>query len=48
MQWLRFHPSDAGGAGLISGQATKIPHAIWSSQNKKKKFLEREGDIKLT
>ena len=40
VQWLRSHPSDAGGAGLISGQGTKIPHAIWSSQNKKRSSLK--------
>ena len=27
VQWLRFHPSTAGGTGLIPGQGTKIPHA---------------------
>ena len=40
VQWFRFHPSDAGDAGLISGQGTKIPHAILSSQNKKRSSLK--------
>ena len=35
VQWLRFCPSSAGGAGSISGQGTKIPHA--TQQEKKKK-----------
>ena len=31
-------PSNAGGAGLIPGQGTKIPHASWSkNQNVKQK-----------
>jgi len=29
VQGLRFHASNAGGAGLIHGQRTKIPHAAW-------------------
>ena len=27
VQWLRLHAPTAGGAGLIPGQGTKIPHA---------------------
>ena len=27
VQWLRIHPSNAGGAGSIPGWGTKIPHA---------------------
>ena len=41
VQWLRFHASIAGGMGSIPGQGTKIPHATWHSQLKKKKD-ERE------
>ena len=26
-------PSNAGGAGSIPGQGTKIPHAMWFGQN---------------
>ena len=37
VQWLRLRTSTAGGAGLISGQGTKIPHAAWRGQKKKKK-----------
>ena len=36
VQWLRLHASTAGGAGWIPGQGTKIPHAAWCSQKKKK------------
>ena len=31
------HTSTAGGAHLISGRGTKIPHAEWHSQKNKKK-----------
>ena len=32
VQWLRLCASTAGGAGLIHGQGTKIPHAMWRDQ----------------
>ena len=47
VQWLRLHTSNAGGAGLIPGRGTKIPHAaqhtqkIKTKQNKKHKGGER-------
>ena len=28
VQWLRLHASNAGGAGLIPGQGTMIPHTV--------------------
>ena len=28
VQWLRLHAFNAGGAGVMPGQATKIPHAL--------------------
>ena len=37
VQWLRLCPSTAGGPGSISGGGTKIPHASWHGQKKKKK-----------
>ena len=37
VQWLRLCTSNAGGAGLIPGQGTKIPHAVVCSKKKKKK-----------
>ena len=37
VQWLRLHAPNAGGIGLIPGQGTKTPHAIWSGKSKKKK-----------
>ena len=35
-QWLRLCASTAGDAGLIPGQGTKILHALWPGQKKKK------------
>ena len=29
VQWLTLCPAHAGGAGLIPGQGTKIPHTSW-------------------
>ena len=29
VQWLGLHVSNAGGAGSIPGQGTKISHASW-------------------
>ena len=40
-QWLRRCTSTAGGAGSISGQGTKILHAMQTGQKKKKKLLNR-------
>ena len=34
-QLLRLHASSASGAGLIPGQRTKIPHAVWHGQKTK-------------
>ena len=34
--WLGLHNSTAVGTGLIHGQGTKIPHAVWHGQKKKK------------
>ena len=39
VQWLRLHVPDAGGMGLIPGRGTKIPHAMWCGQKKKKESL---------
>ena len=36
VQWLRLHASTAGGVGSIPGPGTKILHAKWCSQKKKK------------
>ena len=33
VQCLGLHTSTAGGMGLIPGQETKIPHAMWHGQN---------------
>ena len=32
IEWLRLHASNAGGAGSIPGQGTKIPHAMGHGQ----------------
>ena len=37
VQWLRFPDSNTEGTGLIPDQETKTPHAVQSSQKKKKK-----------
>ena len=37
IQWLRLHASIAGVMGSVSGRGTKILHAEWLSQKKKKK-----------
>ena len=36
---LRLQTSSTGGVGLISGQETKIPHALWRGQKKKRKIF---------
>ena len=36
VQWLRLHAANAGDTGLIPGQATKIPRALWPKRKKKK------------
>ena len=36
VQWLGLRASTAGGRGLIPGQGTKILHAVWHGQKKKK------------
>ena len=41
VQWLRSHAFNARGAGVISGQGTKIPHATWSGHREKKEFSDR-------
>ena len=42
VQWLGFHALTAERLGLISGQGTRIPQAMWSSQKKKKKKKKTE------
>ena len=39
-QWLKLRTSNAGGAGSIPGQGTKIPHAVGCSHKKGKKKSE--------
>ena len=43
VQWLRLHASNAGGAGSIPSQGTKITHTAWSGP-KKKKNRKENGD----
>ena len=40
-QWLKSHTSNARGAGVISGQGTKIPHATRSGQKEEKEVSDR-------
>ena len=45
--WLRLHASNAGGVGSTPGGGTKIPHAVWCSQNRKnyiKKKKKKGGE----
>ena len=39
VQWLRLRASNAGDAGLIPGQGTKIPHDSKTKKKKKKKLM---------
>ena len=34
VQWLRLSAANAGGVGFISGQGSKIPHAMWPKRLK--------------
>ena len=43
-QWLRLHASNAGDAGSIPGQGTKVLHATQCSQKKKKKQAGTLGE----
>ena len=45
VQWLRLRASTAGGAGLIPGQGTKIPHAMQSKKEKKKAKTKNRATI---
>ena len=42
VQWLRFHPSNAGGTGSIPGRGTKAPH---DAQPKKKNCVQTKGQF---
>ena len=42
VQWLRLHASTAGDTGSIPGHGTKIPHAAWCGQKKKKGKMKLE------
>ena len=38
VQWLRLHASNPKDPSLLPGWGTKIPHAIWQGQKRKKKI----------
>ena len=40
VQWLRLHAFTAEVSGLIHGQETKIPQAVWHGQNKEERIKE--------
>ena len=42
VQWSRVCASNAGAAGSIPGQGTKIPHVEWCGQIEKKKGKEKQ------
>ena len=42
VQWLRLHAPNAGGTGSNPGRGTKIPHAAWCGQKKKKTLKKKE------
>jgi len=41
VQWLRHRAPTARGVGLIPGWGTKIPHAWWQGQKKRKDTISR-------
>ena len=43
VQWLRLQASNAAGVGSIPERRTKIPHAVWCGQKKKKDSGEDEN-----
>ena len=47
IQRLRLCISNAGGAGLIIHQRTKIPHAEWRSKKKKRKQASKNKQIDI-
>ena len=36
VQWLRLQASNAGDVGSIPGRRSKVPHAMWHDQEKKR------------
>ena len=44
VQWLGLCASTTGGTGLIPGWGTRILHATWRGQKKKKKIETRNVD----
>ena len=45
VQWLGLRASIAGGPGLIPGQETRIPLALWCGQKKIFFFFLRTKDM---
>ena len=41
-QWLGLHTFSVGSASWIPGQRTKIPHATWQGQKRKKKRIVKQ------
>ena len=47
-RWIGFHTSTAGGQGLIPGQRTRIPQAVWHSQKRQSRVTYKEKLISLS
>ena len=47
VQWLVLHASPAGGTGSIPGGGTKIPHAGWCGQKKKKRGCQATVKVEM-
>ena len=43
VHWLRFCTFNVGGAGLIPGQGTKIPHAVQHGRGEKKRKKKKKN-----
>ena len=45
IQWLRLHATNAGGAGLIPGQGTRVSQAMWCSQKESQHLFKRLSSL---
>lgn len=47
VHWLIRHASNAGDMDMIPGQGTKMSHAAWCSQEKKKKNVKKKRRTRI-